>query len=1435
MKRILVIDDHRDNLLSCKALISDLFNGFGIHTASSGPEGIALAKAHHPDVIVLDILMPDMDGYEVCNILKNDETLCDIPVVFVTALRENSANKVRALNAGADGFLTKPIDETEFVAQIKAMLKIKEGNDFKKSEQHRLEKLVAERTNELQKELLLNRQMNERLYESEERFRALFEQAPLGYQSLDFDARIIEVNDMWLETLGYHRDEVIGKWFGDFLAPEYIPAFRERFPAFKAVGRVQVEFEMMHKDGSKRWIAFDGRIGYEINGVFKQTHCILQDITERRRAEEVLRVSEGKYRLLIENLHEGLWYIDQDARTTFVNPRMAEMLGYTVEEMSGKHLFEFMDERGAESARHNLERRQQGIKEQHEFEFIRKDGRRIYTLLETAPILDRKGRYAGAIAGVSDITERKQAEARLLSEKAWSESIISAAPDIIVGLGEGSQIKIFNKFAEALTGFNAEEVLGKSWIELFIPPEQRAEIYHVWDQIVGHCLIDHYYENPITTKTGEQRLIRWNNTVLTENGRFRMVLSIGEDITERKRAEQDLQASQAELQAVYAHAPVMMCLLGPGRTVLYANLAFTAFTGVTEAELVQGRACGVFGCINAAEHPDGCGFGASCGDCRLRLAIEDTMATGQGHRGVEYRATLERAGVRRNVILLGATARIESNESPRVLLCLEDITERKSAEEAIKESDRQFRLLVETLPISLSIVTLDGDVLYINPKCRELFEIDPALEKQDALLLWANPDDRQIWLQAIQTKKAVQNFEMQLKTKTGKEIWALGSGIFFQYQNRTCVLSTHHDISEVKQIQEKLLESEAKYRTLVEGSLQGVVIAKNEPLRLCFANAAMERICGYGATELLQMSPQELAALVHPDDRERFFGNFRRRLSGEPVSSLVECQLLHKDGGITWTMCQSNAIVYLGESATLTQFIDISEKKKADEQFRLLNRAVEASPVSVSVTDRDGNIIYTNPFFTSITGFSFEQVRGKNPRILKSGVQKEEVYRDLWSTIRSGKDWTGELCNRKRSGELYWVKAIISPIIDQQGMITNFVAIKEDITERKKILEDLVAAKEHAEESDRLKSAFLANMSHEIRTPMNGILGFLELLGNPDLTEGEKEKYIGIMNKSGQRLLSTINDIVEISRIEAGDIQINRQEIRLQKFLSYYYDFFLPQANEKGLHLELVPCQDAPNIIFTDKSKLDSILTNLIKNAIKFTEKGSITFGCEPQGPTDLLLFVKDTGKGIHPDKLALVFERFMQADLTLSRGYEGSGLGLAISKAYVEALGGRIWIDSELDTGSCFYVALPGVRIDAKGTNPLHAGDNVSTMRLLPKKLKILVAEDDEASYMYLETILKPYHAEIANCTTGCKAVEFCRSHPDTDLVLMDHKMPDMDGYEATRRIRAFNNTVVIIAQTAYALAGDRDKAIGAGCTDFIAKPILKDKLISLITKHLG
>ena len=308
MTKILAIDDINDNLISLKAIINDAFPDSFFFSALNGSKGIELAISEDPDIILLDIIMPEMDGFEVCRMLKLDQRVCEIPVVFLTAIKGNKVNRIKALDAGAEGFLSKPIDEIELIAQIRAMVKIKAANKQKHDEKIRLKKLVAERTQKLElsqiatlnllEELKAENEVRRRtevaLRESEERFVNLFQRAPLGYQSLDSNGYFVEVNEAWLSTLGYLREEVIGKWFGDFLAPEFAEAFRTRFPIFKAQGKIHSEFEMIHKNGDIRFIAFEGRIGHKKDGSFEKTHCILQDITERKKIESELIAAKEK-------------------------------------------------------------------------------------------------------------------------------------------------------------------------------------------------------------------------------------------------------------------------------------------------------------------------------------------------------------------------------------------------------------------------------------------------------------------------------------------------------------------------------------------------------------------------------------------------------------------------------------------------------------------------------------------------------------------------------------------------------------------------------------------------------------------------------------------------------------------------------------------------------------------------------------------------------------------------------------------------------------------------------------------------------------------------------------------------------------------------------------------------------------------------------------
>ena len=391
--------------------------------------------------------------------------------------------------------------------------------------------------------------------------------------------------------------------------------------------------------------------------------------------------------------------------------------------------------------------------------------------------------------------------------------------------------------------------------------------------------------------------------------------------------------------------------------------------------------------------------------------------------------------------------------------------------------------------------------------------------------------------------------------------------------------------------------------------------------------------------------------------------------------------------------------------------------------------------------------------------------------------------------------------------------------------------------ENEKRAVELIKAKERAEESDRLKTAFLNNMSHEIRTPMNGILGFSELLDDETLTVEERKQYVKIINNNGLQLLSIINDIIDISKIHSTQLTLNTVSFNLNHLLD---DLFITYEDKKiqkdkiQIKLLLEKAFDEENsMILSDDIRIKQIFFNLLSNALKFTKTGFIKFGYTA---TDgkLQFFVQDSGKGIAKEKQSLIFERFRQEEDTYTREFGGTGLGLSISKGLVELLGGDMWLVSDEGIGTTFYFSIP------YNTNP---EEKVEIHNIVPtivedhqiKKLKILIAEDDETSNLLLTTIVKKYCKEDLHARTGIEAVAACLHNPDIDLVLMDIKMPEMNGYYATREIRKFNKTVIIIAQTAYALYDDREKALKAGCNDYISKPISQVLLKELVKKHFS
>jgi PAS domain S-box-containing protein len=511
-------------------------------------------------------------------------------------------------------------------------------------------------------------------------------------------------------------------------------------------------------------------------------------------------------------------------------------------------------------------------------------------------------------------------------------------------------------------------------------------------------------------------------------------------------------------------------------------------------------------------------------------------------------------------------------------------------------------------------------------------------------------------------------------------------------------------------------------------------------------------------------------------------------------------------------------------------FQNEEKEKRAAEYKDIYDNAIEG----MFRTSLEGKSIQSNKALAKMLGYGSAEnfVYSVTDSMHQVWVNEDErlKYAEI---LEKQKIIRGYECQYKRiDGEIIWVSLNSRLVRDENGKALYYEGFIEDITERKQNEFELIKAKEQAEESDRLKSAFLTNMSHEIRTPMNGILGFTELLKDPNLSSDDQQDYIQTIQISGARMLNTINSIVDISKIESGLTKVDIKESDINEKIEFTYKFFKPEVEIKGLKFLVkkgLPTKEA--IIKTDNEKVYGILTNLVRNAIKFTFDGSIEFGYEKKGEF-LEFFVKDTGIGIPQKQYQLIFERFRQGSESHNRGYEGSGLGLSIAKTYVEMLGGEIWVESEEGKGSTFYFTIPYNAVLEEKTEIKNA-ISAEHKEVQLKNLKILIVEDDEISYSLLTKMLQKISKEVLHARTGVQAIESCNNNPDLDLVLMDVKMHDMDGHEATRQIRQFNKDVIIIAQTAYAFSGDKELALEAGCNDYISKPINMTLLFELIKWH--
>ena len=526
-------------------------------------------------------------------------------------------------------------------------------------------------------------------------------------------------------------------------------------------------------------------------------------------------------------------------------------------------------------------------------------------------------------------------------------------------------------------------------------------------------------------------------------------------------------------------------------------------------------------------------------------------------------------------------------------------------------------------------------------------------------------------------------------------------------------------------------------------------------------------------------------------------------------------------------------------------FEDITCSRKSEEKIKKLSLAVEQSPAAVVITDSEGTIEYVNRKFSSLTGYSFEEAVGNNPRILNSGYHSKEFYSELWRIIKSCGEWRGEFRNKKKDGSLYWEQASITPIVSGSGVITHFVALKEDISVRKTIEEELKKSKEEAvrarlaaEDASVAKSRFLANMSHEIRTPMNSIIGFTDMLASSGLTDEQKELLDYIKTSSGA-LLSLINDILDLSKIEAGKLEIESVEFDLNSVLEQVIGITRASASKKRIKYSYMLDSAISFKVFSDAFRLRQVVLNLVDNAIKFTGTGKsvkIFISLEGFEKEDAVIkfLVSDEGIGIPADKLDTIFMSFTQSDTSITRKYGGTGLGLTISNHIIKQMGGDgIKVTSVEGRGSDFSFTLnlkKGSSINYEGLkyNVSNGIEGASA-----HKYDILLVEDNSSNIALTTKILTRSGHNVAIAVNGEQAVKMSQQQK-FDLLLMDIQMPVMDGIEATKAIRGRGDAVPIIAMTASAMKGDYEACIEAGMDGYMSKPINIAEINGVINKVL-
>ena len=878
-------------------------------------------------------------------------------------------------------------------------------------------------------------------------------------------------------------------------------------------------------------------------------------------------------------------------------------------------------------------------------------------------------------------------ERLLASETRYRRLFESAKDGILILDAETGMISDVNPFLIEMLRYSKDQMLNKAIWEIGIFKDIVAN-HEKYLELQQKEYV-RYDDLPLEAADGRKISVEFVSNVYLVDHKKVIQCNIRE-ITTQKKTEMALRMSETHLRTLVQSIPDLIWLKDPDGVFLSCNPMFERLYGAKEVDMV-GKTDYDFVDHELADF--------------FRENDRKAIAAGKPITNEEW-ATFANDGRRVYLETIKTPMFDSEGKLIGVLGTGRDITGRKLTEERLRESEERFRAVFDQAPIAIALIDMQGHPIISNfPLSKMLGYSSDELTKMK-FTDFTHPEDIDSdvnqFNDLLAGKLSGYNMEKRYIHKNGDLIWANLFVTTLSDNNGMPgqIIGMVEDITGRKQAEKEIAMLAHSLKSINE-----CVSITDLNNKIIFVNESFLKTYGYEINELLGNNID----MVRSQSNEQ---NEVARILPNTIQGEWQGELLNrrKDGKefpiyLSTTVIKDKENRILGLIGVAT---DISERKQAEEKLLKLSSAIEQTVNSILITDREGTIEYVNHAFEVLTGYSAEEALGKTPRILKSGTKDQEYFDELWKTILSGKVFKEEVVNKKKNGDLYDEEKTISPIFDQNKNITHFVGIGVDITERKHAEMELLEAKNKAEESDRLKSAFLANMSHEVRTPLNSIIGFSELLADPDFDGEQKDEFIQHIIANGNNLLTIISDIMDISKLESGEITIRKSKINARAFIENTIDklSFLTQGTNLELRLN-VPENSDEAIIFVDAERLNQIFNNLISNSFKFTTNGQIEIGYQPKGKM-IEFFVKDTGMGIAEEFHTKIFDRFRQVDNSTTRKFGGNGLGLAISKKLVELMGGKIWVKSESGNGATFYFTIPTFSNNSIQPNRKYEGANI-------------------------------------------------------------------------------------------------------------------------------